>query len=72
MVDIQSSSNGRYKLAFYWRYACNNFSQQFISGAIDNHLHQGNLLKIDSRRIIFKRVMDMNDRALRNIVVGLG
>lgn len=40
--------------------------------AIDNHIHQGNLLRIDSRRIVFKRVMDMNDRALRNIVVGMG
>ncbi len=39
---------------------------------IDNHIHQGNLLRIDSRRIVFKRVMDMNDRALRNIVVGMG
>ena len=40
--------------------------------AVDNHIHQGNTLRIDSRRIIFKRVMDMNDRALRNIVVGMG
>ncbi|NLL29976.1 MAG: formate--tetrahydrofolate ligase [Clostridiales bacterium] len=47
-------------------------ANNLLAAAIDNHLHQGNLLKIDSRRIIFKRVMDMNDRALRNIVVGLG
>jgi formate--tetrahydrofolate ligase len=40
--------------------------------AIDNHIHQGNALRIDSRRIIFRRVMDMNDRALRDIVVGMG
>lgn len=47
-------------------------ANNLLAAAIDNHLHQGNSLKIDSRRILFKRVMDMNDRALRNIVVGLG
>ncbi len=47
-------------------------ANNLLSAAIDNHIHQGNALNIDSRRIIFKRVMDMNDRALRNIVVGLG
>lgn len=47
-------------------------ANNLLSAAIDNHIHQGNLLKIDSRRIIFKRVMDMNDRALRDVVVGLG
>ena len=39
---------------------------------IDNHIQQGNTLDIDTRRIIFKRCLDMNDRALRNIVIGLG
>ncbi|MFT5875391.1 MAG: formate--tetrahydrofolate ligase [Clostridium sp.] len=47
-------------------------SNNLLSAAIDNHIHQGNALEIDSRRITFRRVMDMNDRALRNIVVGLG
>jgi formate--tetrahydrofolate ligase len=47
-------------------------ANNLLSAAVDNHIHQGNDLKIDSRRIIFRRVMDMNDRALRNIVVGLG
>lgn len=47
-------------------------ANNLLSAAIDNHIHQGNALKIDSRRITFKRVMDMNDRALRNIVVGMG
>ena len=47
-------------------------ANNLLAAAIDNHIHQGNLLRIDSRRIIFKRVMDMNDRALRNIVVGMG
>src|SRR5699024_7999973 len=39
---------------------------------IDNHIHRGNELQIDPRRITWKRVLDMNDRALRNVVVGLG
>src|SRR5699024_11131879 len=43
-----------------------------LSAFIDNHLHQGNELNIDPRRIGWKRVMDMNDRALREVVVGLG
>ncbi|WP_040213816.1 formate--tetrahydrofolate ligase [Clostridium polynesiense] len=47
-------------------------ANNLICAAIDNHIHQGNALRIDSRRITFKRVMDMNDRALRNIVVSLG
>ena len=47
-------------------------ANNLLAAAIDNHIHQGNDLRIDSRRIVFKRVMDMNDRALRSIVVGLG
>lgn len=47
-------------------------AHNLISALLDNHLQQGNALKIDTRRIIWKRVLDMNDRALRNIVVGLG
>lgn len=47
-------------------------ANNLLCAAIDNHIHQGNVLRIDSRRITFKRVMDMNDRALRNIVVGMG
>ncbi|UUV26276.1 MULTISPECIES: formate--tetrahydrofolate ligase [Lysinibacillus] len=43
-----------------------------LSAFIDNHIHQGNTLNIDPRRIIWKRVMDLNDRALRKVVVGLG
>lgn len=39
---------------------------------LDNHMQQGNQLNIDPRRIVFTRVMDMNDRALRNITIGLG
>lgn len=47
-------------------------ANNLLCAAIDNHIHQGNALGIDSRRIIFKRVLDMNDRALRSIVVGMG
>lgn len=47
-------------------------TNNLLAAAIDNHIHQGNALEIDSRRIVFKRVMDMNDRALRKTVVGLG
>lgn len=43
-----------------------------VSAMIDNHLHQGNELNIDPRRISWKRALDMNDRALRQITVGLG
>lgn len=43
-----------------------------ISAIIDNHMHQGNELDIDPRRITWKRAVDMNDRALRDVVVGLG
>ena len=47
-------------------------ANNLLAAAIDNHIHQGNKLNIDSRRIVWKRCMDMNDRALRQIVVGLG
>lgn len=43
-----------------------------LSAMIDNHLHQGNALQIDPRRITWKRVLDMNDRALRHVTIGLG
>lgn len=43
-----------------------------LSAFIDNHIHQGNELNIDPRRIVWKRVVDLNDRALRQVVVGLG
>ena len=47
-------------------------ANNLLCAAIDNHIQQGNALDIDTRRILFSRVMDMNDRALRNIVVGMG
>ncbi|MEI0794411.1 formate--tetrahydrofolate ligase [Brachyspira pilosicoli] len=47
-------------------------AHNLISACIDNHIKQGNELKIDTNKIIFKRVVDMNDRVLRDIVIGLG
>jgi formate--tetrahydrofolate ligase len=47
-------------------------ANNLLSSLIDNHLQQGNRLQIDHRRIVWKRCMDMNDRALRHIVAGLG
>ena len=47
-------------------------ANNLLSATLDNHIHHGNALDIDVRRISWKRVMDMNDRALRNITVGLG
>ena len=47
-------------------------ANNLLAAAIDNHVHHGNALGIDVRRISWRRVMDMNDRALRNINVGLG
>ena len=47
-------------------------ANNLLSALLDNHIHQGNTLGIDTRQILWKRCLDMNDRALRNIVVGLG
>ena len=47
-------------------------ANNLLSALLDNHIHQGNALGIDTRQILWKRCLDMNDRALRNIVVGLG
>ena len=47
-------------------------ANNLLCAMIDNHIHQGNALDIDPRRIIFKRCLDMNDRALRNCIIGLG
>ena len=47
-------------------------AHNLLAAVLDNHLQQGNALGIDPRRITFKRVLDMNDRALRDIVIGLG
>lgn len=47
-------------------------AHNLLAAVVDNHLHQGNELKIDGRRVVWKRVLDLNDRALRNVIVGLG
>ena len=47
-------------------------AHSLLSAMLDNHLHQGNSLKIDTRRITWPRTIDMNDRALRDCVIGLG
>ena len=47
-------------------------AHNLLSAALDNHLHFGNELGIDPRRVVWKRVIDMNDRSLRNVVAGLG
>ena len=47
-------------------------ANNLLAAMLDNHLHQGNELDIDPRRILWRRAVDLNDRALRNVVVGLG
>ncbi len=47
-------------------------AHNLLAAVLDNHLQQGNELKIDVRRVVWKRVLDLNDRALRNVIVGLG
>ena len=47
-------------------------ANNLLAAMIDNHIQQGNACGIDTRQIVWKRCMDMNDRALRNVVVGLG
>ena len=64
MVDIN--------LAFTGDFAAIAAANNLLAAMIDNHLHQGNALDIDPRTVTWKRVVDLNDRALRHIVVGLG
>ncbi len=47
-------------------------ANNLLAALLDNHIHQGNSLGIDTRQVVWKRCVDMNDRALRNIVVGMG
>ena len=47
-------------------------AHNLLAAALDNHIHHGNELQIDVRRVVWKRVLDLNDRALRNVIVGLG
>ncbi|MDO4904484.1 MAG: formate--tetrahydrofolate ligase [Lautropia sp.] len=59
-------------LHFTGDFSAIGLAHNLLAAAIDNHIHQGNELDIDPTRISWRRVMDMNDRALRSIVVGLG
>lgn len=59
-------------LHFTGDFAAIALAHNLLSALIDNHIHQGNELGIDPRQVAWKRVVDMNDRALRQIVVGLG
>jgi formate--tetrahydrofolate ligase len=47
-------------------------AHNLLAALLDNHIHQGNALNIDPKKIIWKRVLDMNDRTLRNVIIGLG
>ncbi|SIS71613.1 formate--tetrahydrofolate ligase [Belliella pelovolcani] len=59
-------------LHFTGDFAAIEKSHNLLAALLDNHIHQGNTLNIDARKIVWKRVMDMNERALRDIVTGLG
>jgi formate--tetrahydrofolate ligase len=59
-------------LHFTGDFSAIGLAHNLLSAALDNHIHHGNALDIDVRRVTWKRVVDMNDRALRNITVGLG
>lgn len=59
-------------LHFTGDFAAIALAHNLLAALIDNHIHQGNELRIDPRQVTWKRVMDMNDRALRQVVVGLG
>ena len=59
-------------LHFTGDFSAISLAHNLLSALIDNHIHFGNELKFDSRRIAWRRVVDMNDRALRKIAVGLG
>ncbi|GAC1455833.1 MAG: formate--tetrahydrofolate ligase [Steroidobacteraceae bacterium] len=59
-------------LHFTGDFAAIGLANNLLAALIDNHIHQGNQLRLDVRRITWRRVLDVNDRALREIVVGLG
>jgi formate--tetrahydrofolate ligase len=59
-------------LHFTGDFAAISLAHNLLAALLDNHIHHGNELDIDTRRIVYRRVLDMNDRALREIVCGLG
>jgi len=64
VMDINMHFNGDFHAV--------SSAHNLLAAMVDNHLHHGNELKLDSRRVTWKRVVDLNDRALRDIVIGLG
>ena len=67
-----SHPNGRHQPPLYWRSARPDQCQQTLAALIDNYIMRDNELDLDPRRVIWRRVEDVNDRALRNVVTGLG
>lgn len=63
---------GRINLHFTGDFHAITTANNLVAAAIDNHIFQGNEMGLDPRQIVWRRVMDMNDRTLRNIVIGLG
>ncbi len=63
---------GRINLHFTGDFHAITTVNNLVAAAIDNHIFQGNELRLDPRQVVWRRVMDMNDRTLRNIVTGLG
>ena len=63
---------GRINLHFTGDFHAITSAHNLLAALLDNHLYHGNDLSIDPRRIVWRRVIDMNDRALRNVIVGLG
>ena len=59
-------------LHFTWDFHAITSAHNLLAAMLDNHIHQGNALDIVTKKIVWKRVMDMNDRSLRHIIVGLG
>ena len=50
-------------------YTCITYAHNLLAAMLDNHIHQGNRLNIDTRKIVFRRVIDLNERALRSTSV---
>lgn len=68
----QVSPADRINLHFTGDFHAITSAHNLLAAAIDNHMHQGNELGIEARRVVWPRVLDMNDRALRDVVIGLG
>jgi len=67
-----SGADGRHKPPLYGDFGAIQLANNLLAAMIDNHINHGNELGIDIRRVTWKRVLDMNDRALRDITIALG